>query len=541
MKNLSGPDPKVQRLIAELEKLFEDNPSDKAIVFTEYLDTLALMQREFDKSDGLKGAYVILRGGLSPLQRKRIQKRFEEPGIRVLLATDAASEGLNLQEFCHTIIHFELPWNPNRLEQRNGRVDRYGQKKKPWIRYLYFPNSPEDEILNRLVQKIEQMQADRISTPDILGSLAVSEEISRDLVGLNPESGDVEDRKREIERKADERLDYFVKNVKPLVLPTGSPEDEIEHAADILPSPGTLVQDEISLEELVKNALGEQAFQESDKQHIYRITVPRHFRGIGVLTDYKKATFRRSIAVKTKPEQVEFITPLHPMVRAISDDARRRFVQVYPDSQGLRPRRLAARRVSDGQEPSVLFTFLGNICGGSGLLEETIIPVRVDLNGRIVADQRANRAILYDSGPAGEVVKPLLQKLYSRRFDALLTAAEKEAHGRLKERAAELGTRREEQAKALREDLKAFTEDRRREIQEKEKVAKGLVDEKKGQLLLDLGETGRKRSVFETQLAALETQVKERQEEIAKFEQVSEPEQPIALGALFLVPEGIRD
>jgi superfamily II DNA or RNA helicase len=94
-----------------------------AIVFTEYRDTLARLERQVST---LGRAVLTLHGGLSPSERTRVTHRFNE-GRAVLLATDAAAEGLNLHHHCHVVVHYELPWNPARLEQRAGRVDRLGQ------------------------------------------------------------------------------------------------------------------------------------------------------------------------------------------------------------------------------------------------------------------------------------------------------------------------------------------------------------------------------------------------------------------------------
>lgn len=171
LHNLPGPDPKITALIVYLREVFAEEPQEKVIVFTEYLDTLEAIRQALDASTTLTGRYTELRGGWTRSRRTSAQDRFESPDIRVLLATDAASEGLNLQRACRRVVHFELPWNPNRLEQRNGRVDRYSQNRKPEIRYLYFRNSPEDSVLNALIRKIEEMQGDRVSTIDYLGTI----------------------------------------------------------------------------------------------------------------------------------------------------------------------------------------------------------------------------------------------------------------------------------------------------------------------------------------------------------------------------------
>ena len=106
---------------------------ERVILFTEYRATQnwlkeVLAQQGFTKDDRLMTMY----GGMDPEEREEVKAAFqsapEDSPVRILLATDAASEGLNLQNHCYRLIHYEIPWNPNRLEQRNGRIDRHGQK-----------------------------------------------------------------------------------------------------------------------------------------------------------------------------------------------------------------------------------------------------------------------------------------------------------------------------------------------------------------------------------------------------------------------------
>ena len=85
---------------------------------------------------------LLLHGGLNSDDRERIKAAFQahpaDSPVRILLATDAASEGIDLQLHCHRLIHYEIPWNPNKLEQRNGRIDRHGQRHQPFI-YHFAP------------------------------------------------------------------------------------------------------------------------------------------------------------------------------------------------------------------------------------------------------------------------------------------------------------------------------------------------------------------------------------------------------------------
>jgi hypothetical protein len=96
------------------------------IVFTEFRDTLSRLEGRV-KAAG--HAVSVLHGGMTPVERSHVQQAFNHLG-GTLLATDAASEGLNLHPRCRVIVHYELPWNPSRLEQRAGRVDRFGQTRR---------------------------------------------------------------------------------------------------------------------------------------------------------------------------------------------------------------------------------------------------------------------------------------------------------------------------------------------------------------------------------------------------------------------------
>ncbi|MEU1785904.1 DISARM system SNF2-like helicase DrmD [Streptomyces sparsogenes] len=105
---------------------------DRVIVFTEYRDTQRWLLDRLIAAGYPKERIAELYGGQKPEEREHIKTVFQEhpdlSPVRILLATDAASEGINLQAYCHRLLHWEIPWNPNRLEQRNGRIDRHGQK-----------------------------------------------------------------------------------------------------------------------------------------------------------------------------------------------------------------------------------------------------------------------------------------------------------------------------------------------------------------------------------------------------------------------------
>jgi ERCC4-related helicase len=101
---------------------------ERAIVFTEYRDTLEYLSDLIDDEDRC----MKLMGGMNLTEREEVKEAFQNPPfenpVRILFGTDAASEGLNLQRHCRQLLHYEIPWNPNKMEQRNGRIDRHGQR-----------------------------------------------------------------------------------------------------------------------------------------------------------------------------------------------------------------------------------------------------------------------------------------------------------------------------------------------------------------------------------------------------------------------------
>ncbi|GIW40960.1 MAG: helicase [Candidatus Binatia bacterium] len=537
LRKLPDRDPKIEALVAELTRVFAVDPSEKVIVFTEYRDTLEALSSRLDSEPGLAGRYVLLHGGLTRRQRLVRQDRFADPQTRVLLATDAASEGLNLQHHCRRVVHFELPWNPNRLEQRNGRVDRYGQTKPPVIRYLYYPESPEDDVLSRLVEKIEQIAGDRVSTPDILGVLQGQEDIQQGLVQLDPEASDLEDRKRTLVRTFEDRTEEFARELQPLVVAGRDGGKELDEILALLGTPEPLLPDDDTLERVVSAILGETCVEPlQGKEGIYRIEVPWPYRGEGVAAVYPEATFRRTVAARYRAGEVEFLTPLHPLVQALAADARRRLAQVYPNARGLPPRRLAARIVPRGEPASVVFTWLGRIEGGADLVEEHLLAIRVDLEGRTLGNPRENLRWL-ETESAGEVKRQLLEKVFASHFSRLQEAARAEARRWIEERTEALRRHRAAQAKVLLEDLERDVADRLREIEREEREAKVVLDAK-GQASL-FGEAERLPGAA-TRRAAVEAYRKQRIAEIEEFEKVFDPPPLEPLGALFLVPEGSR-
>ncbi len=127
-------DPKLAALVLEIRLIRLRHRDANILVYTEYTDS----QRAAVVALAAIGGTVLTIGGTdSEADRTLAAERCAQEDSIVLVSTDSLAEGLNLHQRCFHLIHLDLPYNPNRLEQRNGRIDRYGQRNDPQIRYLY--------------------------------------------------------------------------------------------------------------------------------------------------------------------------------------------------------------------------------------------------------------------------------------------------------------------------------------------------------------------------------------------------------------------
>ena len=159
---------KFQRLVSRLRDpdygWKPADPSDRLVIFSERIETLDWLRRTLPEALRLKpGQFEILHGGMADTEQQELVDRFgrQDDPVRVLLCSDVASEGLNLHYFCHRLIHFDLPWSLMVFQQRNGRIDRFGQRQRPQITYLFTETSVERikgdlRILEILQTKDEQ-------------------------------------------------------------------------------------------------------------------------------------------------------------------------------------------------------------------------------------------------------------------------------------------------------------------------------------------------------------------------------------------------
>ena len=157
----SGAEAKLSRLKALLhQEGFFDHPEQRLLLFTEFKDTLNYLVNCL-KSWGFRVGFI--HGGMKPGSRDEpgtrlyAEQQFRDGAIQVLVATEAAGEGINLQ-CCNILFNYDIPWNPNRLEQRMGRIHRYGQHKDCLIFNFVATNTIEGRILQRLLEKLQEIR-----------------------------------------------------------------------------------------------------------------------------------------------------------------------------------------------------------------------------------------------------------------------------------------------------------------------------------------------------------------------------------------------
>ena len=144
---------------------------ERIVIFTEYKTTLDyLLRRLRAECPDSEDRILCLFGGMHDTEREQIKEAFNDPDakVRVLIGTDAASEGLNLQETARYLLHYDCPWNPSRIEQRNGRLDRHGQARDVQTYHFVSNASADMRFISHLITKVDQIREDLGGVGDIL-------------------------------------------------------------------------------------------------------------------------------------------------------------------------------------------------------------------------------------------------------------------------------------------------------------------------------------------------------------------------------------
>lgn len=298
----------------------------KLILFTEHRDTLDFLADKLRTFIGRPEAVVTIRGGMPRPERRKVQELFlHDPEVLVLLATDAAGEGVNLQR-AHLMINYDLPWNPNRLEQRFGRIHRIGQTEVCHCWNLVAEGTREGDVYLRLFEKL-QAEKDALQGKvfDVLGR-AFSQVPLRDLLVDAIRYGDDPAVRARLDREIDTAV--APEHLERLLAEDALPRDVLDASRlrkireDLDRAEATRLRPSQIASFFLEafQRLGGRLFEREPRR--YEIThLPRPLRRDGKPETgrIERITFHKDhIAVPGVPEAA-FITPGHPLLAAVID------------------------------------------------------------------------------------------------------------------------------------------------------------------------------------------------------------------------------
>jgi len=258
----------------------------RLLIFTEYEDTKRYVQQRLnsalEETDNPEERIAVYHGPTPLDKREEIKRAFnsspKENPLRILIATDAAREGLNLQNHCHDLFHFDVPWNPGRMEQRNGRIDRKLQRSEEvHCRYFFYKQRPEDRILLALIRKTETIKKE-------LGSLSAV--IDDRLAGILEKGGIRRSDIPNLEKKiSDESLDPRQRETAAIEL------EETRRRREEIKSDNRVLEQRLSDS---KRWLGfeEDRFQDAISQSLRLMGAPGLAMGAGKKFDFPRLDLR---------------------------------------------------------------------------------------------------------------------------------------------------------------------------------------------------------------------------------------------------------
>jgi SNF2 family DNA or RNA helicase len=389
----------------ELSKLLQNTPEmhdadgrqRKIIIFTEHRDTLNYLQGKIGHVLGNPDAIVTIHGGTHRDERKKAQALFRsDKDVRVLVATDAAGEGVNLQ-CAHLMVNYDLPWNPNRMEQRFGRIHRIGQTEVCHLWNLVAKETREGAVYHRLLDKLAtECEALKGKVFNILGDV-FEEESLRDLIIQAIKYGDQPEVKARLTQRVDHAFDRtHLTNLlgrNALAEQTMSPErlfavkEEMEKAEARRLQPffvraffmraftalgGTIHRREPGRYEITHVPL---EIRERDR----RITGRNRREQEPVLKRYDRVCFEReAIQPLDQPGAVRAVLmhPGHPLMLAVTDLVLERHANL------MRQGTIFVDPTDDGRGPSLLFLLTHEVKGGDGIvLSKRMQFIRVKPDG----------------------------------------------------------------------------------------------------------------------------------------------------------------
>jgi superfamily II DNA or RNA helicase len=309
------------------------SPRQKLVVFTEHRDTLNYLEQQISTVLGRKDAVVLIHGGMGREERRKAQETFlHDPEVQVLTATDAAGEGINLQR-AHLMVNYDLPWNPNRIEQRFGRIHRIGQTEVCHLWNLVADETREGDVYRTLLDKLEEARKTLGGQVfDVLGKLQFEGRPLRDLLIEAIRYGEQPEIRARLTRAVSHAFDR--KELEDLLEERALAHDamdasrvrrvreEMERAEARKLQPHYI---ESFFLEACKQLGGALRQREPRRYEITHVPAPIRNRdrliGVGepVLQRYERIAFEKSLIAPQGQPLAAFVCPGHPLLDSVLD------------------------------------------------------------------------------------------------------------------------------------------------------------------------------------------------------------------------------
>lgn len=283
--------------------VLSENPKEKVLVFTEYRSTQDWVMAKLESRFG-RGSCVSINGGMSLKARRAAIEAFdEESGAQFLISTEAGGEGINLQNHCHVMVNYDLPWNPMRLVQRTGRLYRYGQKKRVIVLNMHQPDTADEQILAILYQRIEAVAQDMSKVQAHEYNERFKEDVLGELSDLVEVENILSEAATERVERTTERIDQAITRAKN----AAAQQKELFHYASGFDPHELRSELSISVEHVqafvrgMAKQLDIEIIEERLSGLVWEIRLPEHVqRSLGLTRTRWAITFDRALAARKR-------------------------------------------------------------------------------------------------------------------------------------------------------------------------------------------------------------------------------------------------
>ncbi len=387
------------------KKIREIGGNEKILIFTESKDTLEYL---VEKIRSWEYSVNFIHGGMPLEERIKAEKIFKNE-TQVLVATEAAGEGINLQ-FCHIMINYDIPWNPNRLEQRMGRIHRYGQQKDVYIFNLVAKNTKEGTVLSRVLEKLEEIRnalgSDKVF--DVIGDIFHGKNLYQLIIDAITEARTMDEILEGVDLKVDRE---YIEKIKNEILGESLATRYIDYTK--IKEMAEKAKENRLIPEYVEEFFKKGFLKAGGNLRIRKDgflavdSIPYEIRKIAeevnfknkyglISKTYKKITFDKEIAFKNP--DAEFVSFGHPLLEALLEWIKRKFFKNLQKGGTFKD--------PSGRYNGIIWFYEGEIKDGKGeIAGKKLLSIYDD--GKILTE--INPSILWDLVPSKSIDAPTIE------------------------------------------------------------------------------------------------------------------------------------